>query len=426
MFDWLKGKRDTRPPYDEAKAIAQGDDVEARRDLAALTDLEPELLYFFATDKNAEVRQAVAENKAAPVHAKVILSKDEDKKVREKLASRITELTPALDQDASSRASEMVIEVLQGLANDQMAEIRSILSQEVKQLDNIPHETASKLARDMDASVAAPMLEFSPLLEDEELIEIISESLQDEAITAIAKRDGLGENVAHAVAETESDEAVQALLENQSAQIGDNTLNFISEKAEEHENWHGPLVNRDRLPDQAVQNVAKYVTTNLVNQMIAKHNLPNNVVKDLRRTVFNRLNKIRSRYVEQYANSRVLLAEEDEGIRRQMENSLTELGFIDIRCVEDGETAMRVFEAERTPVKLMICSDNLDDMEGQEILEEVRDLDEDIPFMLLSEKNDEAAIMEAKRYGVNEYILKPYSDADLLKRIENIYRKLGH
>ncbi len=423
MFGWLKGKRDKRPSYEEAKAIAQSDDVSARRALAALNDLEPELLYFFATDKSAEVREIVAQNKAAPIQAKVLLSKDEDKAVREKLASRICELTPALNEDASSRASQMVIEVLQGLANDRLSEIRKILSQEIKQLDCIPHDTASRLARDVDASVAAPMLEFSPLLEDDELIEIISESLQDEALTAIAKRQNLGETVAHAVAETESGEAVQALLENRTANLSDNTLTFISEKAVDHENWHGPLVNRDHLPEEAVQNVAKYVTTSLVNQMIAKHNLPHDVVKDLRRTVFNRLNRVRSKYAEKYAESRVLLAEEDEAMRRKFENSLTELGFVDIRCVGDGETALRVFEAERVPVKLMICSDNLPDMEGQEILEEVRELDEDLPFMLLSQKNDEGAILEAKRHGVNEYVLMPYTEADLLKRIENIYRK---
>ncbi|NVJ90766.1 MAG: DUF2336 domain-containing protein [Methylocystaceae bacterium] len=424
MFGWLKGKRDRRPTYEEAKQIAVCDDVEARRDLAALTDLEPELLYFFATDKNKEVRQAVAENKRAPLQAKVILTKDEDKEVREKLASRIGELTPALDKDATSRASQMVIEVMRGLANDQIAGIRAILSEEIKTMDNIPHDTASKLARDMEASVAAPMLEFSPLLEDDELIEIISESIQDEALTAIAKRQGLGEKVSNAVAETESGQAVQALLENQSAQISDNTLTFISEKAKDHDNWHGPLVNRDKLPDEAIENVAHYVSTALVNQMISKHNLPNDVVKKLRMTVFNRLNKVRSRFAEKFSQSRVLLAEENDTVRRQLENSLTEVGFIDIRSVGDGETALRVFEAERTPVKLMICSDTLPDMEGQEILEEVRDLDEEVAFMLLSAKNDESAIMGAKEYGVNEYVLKPYQEADLLKRIENIYKKL--
>ncbi|WP_417831935.1 DUF2336 domain-containing protein [Terasakiella sp.] len=425
MFGWLKGKRDTSPSYEEAKEIAKSDDIAARRDLAALTDLEPELLYFFATDKDPKVRQAVAENKAAPVQAKVVLCKDEDKAVRAKLASRIAELTPALDQDASSRASQMVIEVLEGLATDRLSEIRAILTEEIKHMDSIPKHTVSKLARDMDATVSSPMLQFSPLLEDKELIEIVSDSIQDDALTAIAKRKGLGEHVAHAVAETESGQAVQALLENNSAQLSDNTLTFISEKAVDHQNWHGPLVNRDELPEQAVKNIAEYVTTSLVNQMISKHNLPNDVVMDLRRTVFNRMNKVRSRYTEHFSNSRVLLAEENDEMRRRLENSLTELGFIDIRSVGDGETALRVFEAERTPVKLMICSDNLSDMEGQEILEEVRELDETLPFMLLSQKNDEASIMEAKRYGVNEYVLMPYSERDLIKRIENIYRKIA-
>lgn len=423
MFGWLKGKRDKSPSYDEAKVIATCDDDQARKDLAALTDLEPELLYFFATDKNPEVRKAVAANKAAPVQAKIMLSRDQDESVRKKLASRISELTPMLDEDETNRASAMVIEVLEGLASDQVADIRAILSEEIKSMESIPHQTASKLARDIDASVSSPMLEFSPLLEDDELIEIISESIQDEALTAIAKRQNLGEKVSTAVAETESDSAVQALLENKSANISDNTLTFISEKAKDHENWHGPLVNRDSLPDQAVKNVANYVSTALVNHMIAKHNLPNDTVKELRRAVFARLNKVRSRYADEFAKSRVLLVEEDDEVRRQLENSLTETGFMDIRSVGDGETAMRVFEAERTPVKLVICSDSLDDMEGQEVLEEVRDFDETVAFMLLSEKRDETSILEARRYGVNEYVLKPYAEGDLIKRIENIYKK---
>lgn len=424
MFGWLAGKRDKRPSYDEAKEIAQKGDAAARRDLAALNDLEPELLYFFATDRNSDVREAVAQNQKAPLQAKVLLTKDEDMAVREKLASRISELTPALDADSSSRASSMVIEVLEGLASDQIPTIRAILSEELKAMNNIPHGTVSKLAHDSELTVSSPMLEFSPILEDDELIEIIAGSLQGEAIAAIAKRQGLGENVANAVAETENDVAVQALLENQTAQIADKTLNFISEKAKDHDNWHGPLVNRPSLPDEAIQNVATYVSTSLVNHMIAKHNIPNDVVMDLRRTVFNRLNRIRSRYTEQYSQSRVLLAEENDNTRREIENSLTEMGFIDIRCVGDGETALRVFEAERTPVKLMICSDDLPDMEGQEVLEEVRDLDEGLPFILLSEKSSTEDILEAKRYGISEYVLKPYREADLLKRIESVYARM--
>lgn len=424
MFGWLTGKRDKRPSYDEAKEIAVKGDAAARRDLAALSDLEPELLYFFATDKNPEVRQAVAQNQQAPLQAKVLLTKDEDLAVREKLASRISDLTPALDADATSRASDMVIGVLEGLASDQIPTIRAILAEELKQMDNIPHTTVSKLAHDDEVSVSSPILEFSPILEDEELIEIVAGSLQGEAIAAIAKRKDLGETVASAVAETENDVAVQALLENQSAHIGDETLNFISEKAKDHENWHGPLVNRPSLPEQSIQNVATYVSTSLVNHMISKHDLPNDVIMNLRRTVFNRLNKVRSKYTEQYAQSRVLLAEENDDTRREIENSLTEIGFVDIRSVGDGETALRVFEAERTPVKLMICSDNLDDMDAQEVLEEVHDLDETLPFVLLSDKRTEENIMEAKRYGVTEYVLKPYREADLLKRIESIYAKM--
>lgn len=426
MFEWLHGQRDTPPSYEDAKAISTCDDVEARRDLAAVSDLFPELLYYLATDENPEVRRAVAGNDSAPLKARIILSNDENKEVREKLASQIGHLVPELDKDVSSRTSQMLIHIMESLADDQDAEIRSILSDEIKNNTNIPPEMASKLANDVDITVASPVLEYSPLLNDQALISIIAGATQDGAIEAIARRKGLNENVSQAVVETESGTGVQILLENQTANISENTLTLISEKADTHENWHGPLVSREHLPEKAMQNIVKYVATNFVNQMIEKHNIPHEVVKDLRRTVFRRLNASPGPAEKRYAETRVLLVEPDAHERLRIENVLTEMGFVDIRVAGDGEIAERIFEVEHTPVKLLICSDELDDMSALELLEGVREYEESLPFILLSEKKAVDSFVEAIQAGVDEYMIKPISVAEFVRCIEHVFSQNVH
>ena len=48
--------------YEDAKRLARSDDVNARRKLALRADMRPEILYFLAEDKDAQVRRAIAGN----------------------------------------------------------------------------------------------------------------------------------------------------------------------------------------------------------------------------------------------------------------------------------------------------------------------------------------------------------------------------
>ena len=87
----LKGKR---PTYDEAKVIMAKGNVAARRDLAMHEDMEPEILYYLATDDSATVRREIADNDGTPLQADLILAEDPDEEVRIELAQKIGRLIP--------------------------------------------------------------------------------------------------------------------------------------------------------------------------------------------------------------------------------------------------------------------------------------------------------------------------------------------
>ena len=73
----LKGyPKDQTLSYAEAKELAGNEDIEVRRNLAARTDIKPEILYFLAEDPDPEVRRRIAANKATPGHADLLLAAD--------------------------------------------------------------------------------------------------------------------------------------------------------------------------------------------------------------------------------------------------------------------------------------------------------------------------------------------------------------
>ena len=104
-----RGKRRKRPTYEKAKEIAATGDLEVRRDLATHDDLEPELLYYFATDNSPEVRREVAANEGSPLQADVILARDADLDVRSQLARKIGRMIPTLTDEENDRLTEMAM-----------------------------------------------------------------------------------------------------------------------------------------------------------------------------------------------------------------------------------------------------------------------------------------------------------------------------
>ena len=58
LIDRILGRKPgTKLAYDEAKQLVRHDDPSVRRELAERDDIKPELLYFLAEDKDAQVRR---------------------------------------------------------------------------------------------------------------------------------------------------------------------------------------------------------------------------------------------------------------------------------------------------------------------------------------------------------------------------------
>ena len=277
--------------YEKARSVLEEQNLKARKELASREDAAPEMLYYLSDDETVDVRRAVAANPATPIKASEKLADDPAGDVRAELARRIARLVPGADEHMQADLRQRVIVLLEKLAEDRLPRVRAIISDEIKSSQNVPRHIVKKLAHDSELSVCAPVLEYSPLLSDTDLMELIAGSAVNGASEAIAKRAHLSSDVADAVARTLDVAAVTNLLSNPNAQIREDTLDQIINMAVDEDLLHEPLVLRPNLSMRAVRRIASFVARALLEQLLEQSDLDDGTRKQVQKKVLERVEK---------------------------------------------------------------------------------------------------------------------------------------
>lgn len=279
MLNWiLSGNRqdpDDRKgvKYQEARAILERQDHVAKIALAETRTAQPEVLYYLASDASVDIRRRIVENPATPSQAYSLMAHDTDDEIRGELARKIARLLPDMPEKERSTVRDRIIETMEILAQDQLPRVRAILSEELKSATNAPRHIILKLAHDVEEIVAAPVLEYSPLLGDDDLREIIAASTAKGALVAIARRRRVSETVADSIAASLDIPAVAALLANPNAQIREETLDMIAEQSERVREWQEPITARPNLSVRTMRRLACFVAASLIDIMIENNKL---------------------------------------------------------------------------------------------------------------------------------------------------------
>lgn len=246
--------------YDDQKRMARDGSHEERCDLAGRDDVRPEILYYLAGDPDPGVRRQIARNDLTPRHADLLLSQDDDDRVRSDVAGKIVSGPLDAEEGDQSNVYKITMQALEILAGDQLVRVRQILAESLKDSAGAPQHIIEKLAQDPEITVSGPVLEHSPVLTDDFLISILNSEPVQGALKAISRRVALGEEVAEAIVNSGDAEAVAELLGNESAQIREETLDRIVDQAPGQPGWHGPLVQRPQLHLNAARRIADIVS----------------------------------------------------------------------------------------------------------------------------------------------------------------------
>lgn len=257
--------------HDELNRRARDLEPNVRRAVAERHDAPPELLYYLAHDEAPAVRRAVAANPLTPRQADQLLARDPYYGVRVALADKL--VGEGLSDQERQNLWRMGFTILETLVTDQVVRVRRALAEGFQHLLGAPRPIVLQLARDPEPEVAAPLLRNSPALDEADIDDLLRSGERPWAVEAIASRNQVTQGIARGVVERGHAGAVKVLLENQSADISDDSLGRIVERAEARPEWHEPLVRRPSLPRNAIAGLARFIAAPLLAILRARNDV---------------------------------------------------------------------------------------------------------------------------------------------------------
>jgi len=115
---------------------------------------------------------------------------------------------------------------------------------------------------------------------------------------------------------------------------------------------------------------------------------------------------------------KVLVIDDEPPIRKLLRMGLETQGYQTI----DASNAKVALELMSDKPDLVILDLGLPDMQGLELLHQIRARREDLPVVVLSSRGDELAKVAALDQGADDYVTKPFGMEELLARIRAALR----
>jgi hypothetical protein len=159
-----------------------------------------------------------------------VLNGDANLVERDQLFRNMAQLFSYVSDRCDDEQVAQYDEVLCQLAELVEVEARIHVSKLLAPLDRAPGNVVVKLAND-DIEVAAPLLEFSNVLSDDDLIDIVTHQSEGHRL-AIAGRQSVPERVGDAIAKHGDSPSVVRLVRNGNAELGPTALELLIERAD--------------------------------------------------------------------------------------------------------------------------------------------------------------------------------------------------
>lgn len=117
---------------------------------------------------------------------------------------------------------------------------------------------------------------------------------------------------------------------------------------------------------------------------------------------------------------RILVAEDDRGTQRLMQDTLADAGYEPILAA-DGQQALELLACRH--VDLMVVDVMMPRLDGFALLSRLRRSGSQMPVLILTAKEAQADKRQGLRLGADDYMTKPADEEELLLRIGALLRR---
>ncbi|AFS77162.1 two-component signal transduction response regulator, CheY-like protein [Gottschalkia acidurici 9a] len=120
--------------------------------------------------------------------------------------------------------------------------------------------------------------------------------------------------------------------------------------------------------------------------------------------------------------SRILVLEDEDDIRAFIVINLKRAGY-EVLQAATGEEALDIISTEKN-IDISVLDVMLPGIDGFEVCRQIRDKDKTMGIVMLTAKAQELDKISGLSMGADDYILKPFSPAELTARIDALVRRV--
>jgi len=119
--------------------------------------------------------------------------------------------------------------------------------------------------------------------------------------------------------------------------------------------------------------------------------------------------------------SKIMIVDDSRTIRTIIRRILLELGY-EVCEAGNGVEALRVFEVEKDAVKLLLVDWNMPEMNGFELLKQLRQNPELswLKIVMVTTETEMDHMASALEAGADEYIMKPFTKDILVEKLDYV------
>jgi two-component system, chemotaxis family, chemotaxis protein CheY len=120
---------------------------------------------------------------------------------------------------------------------------------------------------------------------------------------------------------------------------------------------------------------------------------------------------------------KILIVDDQKSMRALARMYLSKIGFADLHEAEDASEAKEKIKA--LTLDAAIFDWNMEGMSGVDLLKWVRSESSQrmLPVLMATSESDSKKVHEAIMAGANQYVIKPFDENDLRRRLEQLFRR---
>lgn len=197
---------------------------------------------------------------------------------RAEIAQKIGHGFCAAEFNDNERA--IATEIMRLLLRDAAAKVRKSLALELCEQMDVPHDIIWSLANDSDDEVAETILATSPVLQEDELIELVETLFNMRRMLAVTKRGSISAGLSASLAKSGDATIAKSLLENRSAVVAEPTLEVMLERFKNDDDVLDAFVYRGGLPYAFAEKLFTRVADHLKRDLSKRYRLSRQMVSE--------------------------------------------------------------------------------------------------------------------------------------------------